>query len=365
MAYSTNTAAEANDLLDKIRAFLLAQGWTIDAFIDDNTTYRTPAAAYTTGKRLHIRKTDADGQTMYFNLRSAKGHAVFENSDDTTLADGKYEFELHGIGINGSTGAYSGAAAWDKQSGYTQCDNTASYGACLWCEGTVDYWINQVGDSVNIIVEDATGKFSYVSFGSLKKDGAGEYDGGMFFSGSFCSYQPWFQYNWNSQEGYAGLFSQLFSTPMTVLYGSMATGVIYVDGLDSITNWIANTEEGGDIYNEGSDQTIASVFSGCSPAFLGISDERLMNLSALATMGGPNNLASITPMYSIYAFALHIVNKQLRFLGSVEGIRQISMDAIDNKEEFTLGGDTWKCFPARGRDCTHPWGIPGFAILIS
>ena len=363
MAYAFGSAANANELLDAVRLFLIDNGWTVNSWTDDNTTYRTPAVTPpSSGKRLHVSKTDAYGQTMYFNLRSAYGHAVFGNSDDTSLYAGKYGFELHGIGINGSTG-YDAGQPWDIQPGYCAWSEGQSYGGCLYSSGVVNYWINQIGDTVNIIVEDGLDRYSYISFGSVNKAGAGLYAGGQFYSASFNSFQPWQCVYDTSYRGVSYHFSYKgnSSTETTTDY---STSAIYIVGLDGITGWISPSRFMGGVYISPA-SVLCLGFSAVSPNTSYTYNARFGRLSGIAIQGSPNNLASVSPMFPIYAFSLHRTNVVLRMLGSVDGIRHLAMDSISTKSTFTFGGDTWKCFTARSRNVAFPLGIPGFAILIS
>jgi hypothetical protein len=367
--YTFGAAAGANELLEAIKDFLTVSGWTIDAWADDNSTYRNPIVAPpTSGKRLHVHRDDAYGQTMYFNLRSAYGHAAFQNSDKVGTYTGKYSFELHGIGINGSTGAYSAGQPWDTQSGYPQCDNGASMGTCAWVVGPANYWIVENGDTVIVVVEDATDKYSWIAFGSLDKTGAGTYTGGQFISGTSSSYDPWYRYQDQGGIGTGQFLDSETSTLTTwINVAESSCNAIYLNGPDGIAGWVGSSQKMGDGGNSTTSQAVSLVTSGvpASPTNPDFNEYRLSRVSGLACEGAPNNLSSVTIMLPIYFFSLHAANAQLRLLGNVVGIRQIAMNAIANESEFTLGGDTWKCFPARSRTCSYPYAIPGFAILIS
>lgn len=86
--YSSGSATDVADLMNKFEAFAIAQGWVEDSFIVEST-----------GKRLHVHKGNA-----FFHFRS------FVNETYTSQS------ATYGIYCNGST-SYSGAAAWDDQPG--------------------------------------------------------------------------------------------------------------------------------------------------------------------------------------------------------------------------------------------------------
>ena len=113
--YSTSTYTGVNNSLDQIRIFLLADGWTINSFVDDGSHYSFINDGDTfTGKRLHVSKT-INGTPVFINMRSAWDQGVLKGS--STGGD-----PVNGICINGST-AYDGGDAWDLQE--NACTNPA------------------------------------------------------------------------------------------------------------------------------------------------------------------------------------------------------------------------------------------------
>ena len=95
MAYETGTATGATDLLDKLRLFAIAQGWTVNRWV-----------SWTSGYELCLQKGSA-----YFNLRSCQNGSL--------LVNGSTQSSKYGITLNGSDG-YAGGSAWDRQPGYAQ-----------------------------------------------------------------------------------------------------------------------------------------------------------------------------------------------------------------------------------------------------
>jgi hypothetical protein len=93
MAYDTGSASGVAQLLDALRVFLLAQGWTVNLFGDDGA-----------GKRLHVQK----GSDTFVNFRAAVGE--FMGSADLENASTN-----NALWMNGSTG-YNGALARGRDS---------------------------------------------------------------------------------------------------------------------------------------------------------------------------------------------------------------------------------------------------------
>ena len=116
MSYETNTSTGPNDLIDKLRIFLLAEGWTVNLF-----------AAIGAGYRLHVQKTASDDTVMYFNFRSAIAETgvTLITEDNVTGANGT----VTGLLINGSTG-YNVGEIWHHQTGKSIDSNSKSMGMC-------------------------------------------------------------------------------------------------------------------------------------------------------------------------------------------------------------------------------------------
>ena len=107
MAYSTGTYSSLANALDLFRAFLLAQGWTIN---------------YSATGELNVSKT-INGTARYFNFVTATASNPFTASYDAVT----------GICLNGSTGWTSGGGL--TQPGYTDRDliysSSQSTGGCV------------------------------------------------------------------------------------------------------------------------------------------------------------------------------------------------------------------------------------------
>jgi hypothetical protein len=121
MSYEQSTAAGMHDLLDKLRLFLITDGWTVNEWSSDSQTYAGYAGLTASGsKRLHVEKDlgpTGDVMTCFFNFRSAERLFLFEDIYPSGLGiNNRYYGETRGIGINGSTGydASTAGSNWDK-----------------------------------------------------------------------------------------------------------------------------------------------------------------------------------------------------------------------------------------------------------
>lgn len=192
MHYETGTASSQHDLLDKLRTFLIAKGWTIDWWADDITYYYSRIITTgEVGKRLH-----AHIGGLYVNFRSAVRAIIYEDyttgSETNTgyecyIANARYYSEVTGIGFNVSTG-FNSSNRWDKQPGGPVTSAGKSYGGVLsYIGGAVpSYRFFYSDDATNpmllVSVEKAPGVFVHALCCMLEKFGT--YTGGAFFCGS-------------------------------------------------------------------------------------------------------------------------------------------------------------------------------------
>lgn len=327
MAYQTGTSTGPSDLLDKLRVFLEANGWTTNDFSVDGTGYR-----------LHIQKTPAGEDTMYFNLRSAVNELIFGDSSYPS-SDG----HVTGIGINGSTG-YSGASTWDKQANYpvNQSYPTKSTGAVLGVMSTSAipaYYFFTVDNTVNVVVEMTSGKVQSMSFGMLEKQGS--YGYGMFFSAPFCSSYCLTKYN--TGDSYGGSISFAYYPD-----GNSNTFVYYTD--DSTSSWKHNyNSTNGDLRCPCPSPQIYSdkySFNGLLAAF----HEKSPNYY--------NNIATMSPIYLLGKRS----DDNFSLLGWPSGIRYLNTLNYSMGQEIMYGTETWKIFHMNGYAYTGYYLYGGFAF---
>jgi hypothetical protein len=164
MAYETGTATSTLDLLEKLRLFAIAQGWTIN---------RNVAAG--TGREVCMSKG-----TQYVNFRAYSNESITING---TATAGKY-----GIAINGSD-SYSAGATWDRQPGYPL--RTTSSGGDQ-AHATMEVVANNANfpayhffseaNYIHVELEVTTGQFQRLGFGMLDVFAAVTGDGRYFYA---------------------------------------------------------------------------------------------------------------------------------------------------------------------------------------
>jgi hypothetical protein len=121
MAYYSGSYSSPTGLLDTIRGFAIANGWTSNGYSSDGTGYR-----------LHLRSPDS---ALFCNLRSGVNENIFSGAGGDVFT---------GIGLNMSTG-YSSGNAWDSQPGT---------GSMSGGGGAVSSMFTSAGGTYKIFVHD-------------------------------------------------------------------------------------------------------------------------------------------------------------------------------------------------------------------
>ena len=346
MAYENGIAVSGHDLLDKLRIFLVANGWTQNGWADDDTGYDTGWAGLGSpeGKRLHVSKTSsaANGSVaMYFNFKSCVLTVPFEENENNTTGTGSTQYSaLTGIAINGSTG-YNGTNIWDEQPGHPQADDGASWGAAM--QGmfltTMNYWFFQDGDCTHVVVEISAGKFQHMSFGCLDKQGT--ITGGQFFEASVDGYRC-------NKTYYDGGVNR---TKYGCYHNTPANGGIYLT-LDSDTLWCPHGLDSG-VHSSESEHRVRGV--ALSP---GESDNILdaaypnsahKGMGQFIVENSPNTFNGLSPMLPFY-YIVERTSDNYSMLGWPANLWYIDTTNFNPGESLTLGSDTYIIFPLHSKN---------------
>lgn len=320
MSYQTGTSTGPNDLIDKLRVFLSAEGWTVNDF-----------SVVGSGYRLHVQKTAGDGTEMYFNFRSAIAEygSTITGDNSSVVYDVTHHYgEVTGLLINGSTG-YDAGESWDEQPGYplSQDDATPDTNSCASCMTAMStsaipaYYFFTVDDTVNIVVETTSGIYQFMSFGLLEKQGT--YTGGQFFSASYGSEYTYYEY-YGNEASCPHYFACLVS-------GSF-NGAVYLN-VDSVADFRIAA---GTYYPE--------IKFPCVVGQRGNSNSSQIGLSAFFWEKSPNfynNIASMCPIYTMGKRS----DDNYSLLGWPSGVRFLNVTNYSAGQEITYGSETWKVFP--------------------
>lgn len=334
MGYSTGTSTGPNDLIDKLRLFLISEGWTVNGFTTVGLGYR-----------LHVQKSaGSGGPEMYFNFRSAL------NEYGTTITEDNYNQNgygnVTGLVVNGSTG-YNAGSSWDKQPGYATDPDLSNYSfGCVMSPMSISaipaYYFFAVGNSVHICVECTAGIFQFMSFGCLNKSAAGLYTGGMYFTASFSSYRPIDEYDGTDSWYRPNYFTHNPSGSRhgAVYYDADGSAGWRCAGAGSVRKILLPCPAGQYANPDYSKSQLAAQFHAKSPNFY-------------------NNIAAMCPLYILGSRS----DNNYSLLGIPDGVRFLNVTNYSAGQELTYGSETWKIFNANSMAVTPLNLYCGYAFL--
>lgn len=310
MAYETGTATTTLDLLDKLRLFAIANGWTVN---------RNVAAG--SGREVCLMKGSS-----YINLRAYANENIIINGIG---AAGKY-----GIAINGSDG-YAGGSTWDRQPGYplrtTSSGGDQAHATMELVANTANFPAYHFFADANCIyleLEVTTGQFQRLGFGKLDTFGAPSGDGRFFYATSSehpvvgAGSSAWLN-NDMDQANYANECVPFRAASWTTISKKGAS--FLRAAFDSFNNW---THSG---YQASVTETGQACISSRSISFP-IEDWAPAPL---------NGVGIIVPQTIGVLRGDTLINP----VGVLPNIRFMDMTNYQPGAEFAFGGDTWKVFP--------------------
>lgn len=173
-AYQTGTATGPTDLVQKLVTFLVAQGWTSDSSV-----------SYGAGWRAHLHKG-----SQYVNLRAIVNEAA---NLSTIWGSGSGASATAGYGVAIYLGdGYSGAAAWNAQSGGPKdSGGTNPVGAGMFMgSGSVPayFFFDDGLDNVTVVIDKGAGLYAHLGFGTTLAKVGYTSDHWYFFASSPHAY---------------------------------------------------------------------------------------------------------------------------------------------------------------------------------
>jgi hypothetical protein len=160
MSYETGSATDEHDLLDKLRIFLVAAGWTQNYW-----------AAEGAGYRLHLNKGN-----VYANFRSATNERIITSSQYAVVK---------GIGFNLST-SYNASLGWSLQPNAITYHYGGSNCNVLNISASVlSYYFFANGNNFHVIAEKSADYFVSMHGGELTQFGS--ITGNLFLTANACA----------------------------------------------------------------------------------------------------------------------------------------------------------------------------------
>ena len=312
MSYQTGSSTGALDLLDKLRVFCAAEGWTVN---------RNTSTDSGSGQELCLSKG-----ASYFNFKAGQNISMLVNSFNQA---GKF-----GLQLNGSDG-YDGGSAWDRQPGYPkrtsgsndQFTSLVPFVTNLGAFPAYYFFSHNGGDVIHVEIEVNTGIFQRFGFGKLDLYDATTAGDGRYFFGTGAEHvtdSTGSTTVWLGAET-GSTFSLEEGPFMSAAFTKSAarTGSAVRCAVGAFDNWAQCAYQ----------NSIAYTGQACVAMH-----DRIIH------MASPNPLNGVGVMTPIN---VSVVRSDLNYhpLGVVHGIRYLDMTNYQPGDEFVLGSDTWKVFP--------------------
>lgn len=295
MAYETSTATTPDGLLDALRVFALAQGWTVNRW-----------ESQTNGYWLSLQKG-----TQYVNLQS--------DSTWTTL--------VGEIRMRGATG-YDGGQAMENQPGM-RTDTYFSNQTDLSGGSYIAYHFFAGDQFIHCVVEVSSGRYCHFGFGILDK--AGAYDGGEYHYAS----RHYLDHSTISGDGYSGNHHYPFAN------GTLGTHVRFCEndlsGSDTFKDWAT--------FLVSPASTTVSLSAACWQQ--GTGDHNYSNTPQGINISRQPNFFNGVSVLIPFTVMCGRRDGQNSILGLPKEVRSINVKNFTPGQELTIGSDTWLIFPIK------------------
>ena len=317
MAYQTGTATTPDQLLDALRVFAVANGWTELRW--------SPSGA---GQQLSLSKG-----SLYVHLKSAVNERLRSGYSNVT-----------GIFLTAST-AWDSAQPWNNQPG-TIRDTSNRIEACGLYEvsaaNTYHLFALTAPEMILLVAEVSPGVYHHLAFGELAKFGA--YAGGLFVSGAYGSDGYTYTYSGYTDYVFGYNVDRHAGLPFNdyKYYGQNFLKAT-VDGFDGWFSVCSNSPKTG--------KRARALFEAGSNSNA--------SLGRMWFSRVPNTLNGVAPMVPFYLF----VERPDGFFspfGYTPHLRYLNITHYAPAETFQLGAEQWMAFPAHSKNGKS--GVHGYAV---
>lgn len=321
MAYQTGSASSPTQLLDALRVFAIANGWT-----------ELRWGALGNGYQLSLSKNG-----LYCHLRSGVNEALRSGYAAVT-----------GIFLSASTG-FDGAQPWNNQPG-TIVNTSGLVEACglyeVSASNTYHLFAASGPDMILLAAEVSPGVFHHLAFGELTR--YGNYAGGVFVTGAFGSDAYTYSYNGFTDYVFGYPYDRHGGLPFNDYKGY---GQTYVRGsVDAVEAWYAVCQ---------SSPLTGKRAKGIWEAGTGTPSG---SLARFWWDRSPNTLNGITPMLPFHV-CVERPSGYFSPFGVTPHLRYLNLANYQPAEQFALGTEQWAVFPGHSRNGKS--GLHGYAVRVN
>ena len=301
MPYQTGTATDVADLLDKLRVFASANGWTVNTWLNGWLSLQSGS--------------------LYFNFMA----------DTAVGSNARYA---------GPRVLVRGATGFDSAQSFTTQPGTSPEAEANDMAGPfAAYHFFVAADYIHVVVEVTAGIFTHFVAGLLQKAGA-------YTGGEYVDAVQWTTNASNGNPNYPEYSdNNLMFDQLTGYYSK--EGYLHADIDGKTDNWF-EFGTGGPAGNRARGVTRNS---GASAGLLQALWER-----------SPNTFNGVSPLLPI-AVAVERSGALYSPAGVVKDLRLVNMAYLTPGQTLTIGSDQWLCFPARQK--TDVWNQSGSNVPSS
>lgn len=323
MAYQNGIATTPNQLLDALRTFAVANGWTESRW-----------GAITTGYQLSLTKNG-----IHAHLHSATNESLRSSLETVT-----------GLFLTGSTG-FDAALDWKNQTGKPQKTD----GSVLACglfnvsdSNAYHLFAASNPDMIMLVVEVSPGVFHQLAFGALTQYAAATSGGGAFVTGSFGVDDYVYDY--------PGFTDMIMTYPYDRHVGfpfndgkSGGSGAMVLVEVDAATRWFSVCKESPD-----TGIRCKALFESGVDGYGSLAYPWWKNI--------PNTINGVTPMIPFY-LSVERPGGYFSPFGYAPHLRYLNMTHYQPGDRFTIGTDEWMVFPGHSRNTKS--GVHGYAVRVN
>lgn len=306
MAYETASANDPNDLIDKLRIFALANGWTVDY----NGGRTNPGGALQAGSNNAVAMNKGGLYVVFYQDTSSNTTA------NPTPRVANYTYPGPWVSTNGT----------DAQANKTQTTLTNKLSGPYVA---YHFFTDPARNYLHCALEVVAGRFAHFHVGTLDKSGGGQavaYNCGL---------------RWDFTTTPTPYISQLESTQH---------GIPFDDNNNGSSSWTGTALR---VDSDGIVPRNQYMYYGdgtqAKGGFIGAGSQRLM--SHMLRIVGASTLTGRAPLLPLIVMSSRS-SGVYSVVGTPFDLRVVRLDNLAAGEVLTIGSDSWKCFPLIRRSGT-------------
>ena len=345
MAYQTGASVSFSALMDAVKAFAVANGWTLA--VDDSYTLAFAGSGVT-------HSSNQSMALMYAGDQNFSGAAASAVARRLVLSNGAAWFTLLAYAQTGyknqQAGNYNYIEIWSAESYVAGAANAAAgtNNRKLALCGTLSagpftaYHLFGAASHLHLVIEESVGQFRHLSIGSIEKYGS--WTGGAYAQASW-----WTEFYSGASAFNAGNNCRPFGADKAVAF---PTSVGFYPGIradiEAANVWVDL------VGSPSTDMGVGRYGLTPWPPYARLADPQASDGNGLLAQWydfTPLSWSGAAPLAPLEV-SVGLSNGYWTLLGAFPGVRYCNMANLAPGDEITLGSDVWKVFPVFGKNYT-------------